>query len=187
MIRYVFRHYEPLIIKAAAKANPQKIGEALNKIAMAGGNKITPRATVDAARDQKSPLHPHFEWDDRVAAEAHRLEQARNLISVVRIVDEESEEGNVRAFLSINDGKGRVYHPVDAVKRSAELQAALTAQADRELEAFQRRYRSLKEVCAIIELAREKLRAKTAKDVSAKTRGNGRSKRSTNNEIHAPA
>lgn len=37
-------------------------------------------AVVDAARDPESPLHSAFEWDDSIAAEAHRRTQARGLI-----------------------------------------------------------------------------------------------------------
>ncbi|MFO0271514.1 MAG: hypothetical protein ACK53W_13385 [Gemmatimonadota bacterium] len=42
--------------------------------------RIVPAEVVDAARDPTSPLHGHFEWDDTVAAERHRLDQARQLI-----------------------------------------------------------------------------------------------------------
>jgi hypothetical protein len=41
---------------------------------------------VADARNPASPLHPHFEWDNRAAAEAHRLQQARQLIRMVRVV-----------------------------------------------------------------------------------------------------
>lgn len=74
MIRYVFKEDEPIRIKAAAKANPQVIGEALSEVAKNEGGRLTPGAVVSAARSQNHPLHPHFEWDDRVAAEAYRLD-----------------------------------------------------------------------------------------------------------------
>lgn len=160
MIRYVFREDEPLRIKAAGKANPQKIGEALGKLTEEAGGKLSPKKVVDSARDKRSPLHQHFEWDDHVAAESYRLDQARNIIRVIRVADVDTEEGTTRAFLSISDDSGVSYRPVDIVKRSADLRAALMKQADRDLEAFQRRYQALKEICEIVETAREKIRRK---------------------------
>ena len=41
---------------------------------------LTPEAVVNEARDEASLLHPYFEWDDIVAGEAFRLNQARTLI-----------------------------------------------------------------------------------------------------------
>lgn len=49
--------------------------------------RIRPKDVVDAARDPTSPLHAHFDWQDSVAGEKWRLEQARELIRwvVVRV------------------------------------------------------------------------------------------------------
>ena len=47
--------------------------------------RLTPDAVVDDARNPKSPLHPHFEWDDAKAGHAHRLYQARRLIASVQV------------------------------------------------------------------------------------------------------
>jgi hypothetical protein len=49
------------------------------------GGKLTPEQVLDAARPDESPLHGFFEWDDSAAAEAYRIEQARELIRRVRI------------------------------------------------------------------------------------------------------
>ncbi len=40
---------------------------------------------IDEARDPDSPLHTEFDWDDSVAAEKWRREQARELIRTVRV------------------------------------------------------------------------------------------------------
>ena len=42
--------------------------------------RLTPTEVLDEARDPSSPLHPHFEWEDSIAAESYRLIQARELI-----------------------------------------------------------------------------------------------------------
>lgn len=47
---------------------------------------LTPPAVVEAARPKDATLHPVFEWDNKKAAEAYRINQARNLIRAVEIV-----------------------------------------------------------------------------------------------------
>lgn len=155
MIRYVFREDEPLRIKAAGKADAQTIGEALSQISDGAKGELTPKAVVDAARNKRNPLHHHFEWDDATAAENYRLDQARNLIRIVRVIDEEAREGTTRAFVSVNAKDGVSYRPIADVKRSADLQLAVLQQADRDLEAFQRRYSELKDICKFVSDARE--------------------------------
>jgi hypothetical protein len=48
--------------------------------------RITPRRLVDAARNETHPLHKDFIWDDRTAAEKHRLDRAREIIQSVRVI-----------------------------------------------------------------------------------------------------
>ncbi len=163
MIRYVFREDEPLVIKAAGKADPQIIGEALAEITEKNGGRLTPNHVVDAARSSNHPLHQHFEWNDAQAAEAYRLDQARSIIRVVRVVDDEARDGTSRAFMSINDNNGQAYRSITEVKSSAELQMALLRQADRELEAFQRRFREMSDVCDLVDQARKKIEARKSK------------------------
>lgn len=76
MIKYVFDDEQPLAFKAAAKADPQRLGEALATIQDAHGGRLEPEHVVDAARPKNSVLHKHFEWDDAAAAEAYRKDQA---------------------------------------------------------------------------------------------------------------
>lgn len=46
---------------------------------------LTADVVVQAARDPEDILHAEFEWDDSVAAERHRMSQARQLIRRVRL------------------------------------------------------------------------------------------------------
>lgn len=157
MPRYVFREDEPLRLKAGKEADAQRIGEALEALTALAEGELAPKAVVDAARSASHPLHAHFEWDDAIAAEAHRLEQARHIIRIVRVVDEDASEGNTRAFLSVSDKGGTSYRPMGDVKQSVDLQAAVLRAAARDLDAFQRRYRDLTDVCAIVTRAKDAL------------------------------
>lgn len=61
------------------------IAKRLERIARRNGGILTPDAVVEDARDESSPLHEQFTWDDTEAAKQWRLEQARTLIRSVKI------------------------------------------------------------------------------------------------------
>jgi hypothetical protein len=161
MIKYTFKD-EPLTIKNKAKAAPQKIGEALATIAAASNGHLTPKAVVSEARNNRSVLHKHFEWDDAIAAEAFRLDQARTLIRSIRVVDDERDE-DPPAYISIADKGGVSYRSLQDVLDSADLQAQALKQAERDLDGFQKRYRQFEDLCDVI---------KSAKEIVAKRRAN---------------
>lgn len=163
MLKYTFREDGPLAIKNAKIANAQVIGEALHAISEKADGQLKPHAVVEAARDRKHPLHKHFEWDDKIAADAYRLDQARAIIRVIRIEDDEAAEGPARAFVSITDRGGTSYRQAEEIKNSADLQVVVLRQAERDLAAFERRYRDLKELCAAIFEARQKIAARLDK------------------------
>jgi len=54
--------------------------------ALESDGRLTPEAVFEAARDEASPLHAHFEWDATKAAYAHNIELARRLIRSVHVV-----------------------------------------------------------------------------------------------------
>ena len=159
MIRYVFKD-DPLRIKASGEADPQRIGETLANIQAAHSGRLSPEDVVQEAADPDNPLHPHFEWDDAAAAHKYRLDQAREIIRITHV---DTGEGNSeRAFHSIKDpsGGGFAYRSSDEVKSSTQLQLALLQQAERDLEAFERRYRELSDVCDAVRVARQKVAQK---------------------------
>ena len=63
------------------------------------GGKFVPEEFVEVARADQHPAHDWFTWDDSVAAQAHRIWQARNFakIRVVKPAEEEHDlsTGNV--------------------------------------------------------------------------------------------
>jgi len=96
----------------------QETGDELERIREENGGQLRPEGVVDAARDPQSLLHPCFEWDDAVAGEKYRREQASNLIRSIRVLlirsDENGEEKlPVRAFINVipEGSDTRVYLP----------------------------------------------------------------------------
>lgn len=61
-----------------------RIFQHLQKLDQRDGG-LTPSAVIKDAQRPDSPLHDRFEWDDKLAAQGHRLEQARDLIRSFRV------------------------------------------------------------------------------------------------------
>lgn len=74
----------------------------LAELELNGGGRLTPAAVVEDAKDPASPLHDCFQWDDEKAAYAHRLDQARALITSIRIV-QKTDRTAVRAVFYVRD------------------------------------------------------------------------------------
>lgn len=104
--------------------------------------RLTPTIIVDAARPKKHPLHARFEWDDRVAGEAYRRQQAQDLIQSVKVVHSRDDKPDlsVRAFHAIRDGEGFAYKPTDEILSDPLLTKMLLADMHREWLTLRQRY-----------------------------------------------
>lgn len=79
-----------------SRSKVQAYGEEIERIKVKHKAKMLKSQTiVDEARDENSPIHEYFEWDDSKASELYRRQQAVNLINrivVVEIKDGEEKE-----------------------------------------------------------------------------------------------
>lgn len=66
----------------------EKKRQILDEIMHHNGGVLRPEDVVREASNPAHELHGEFEWDDKHAAHAHRLDQARGLITSVRVVVE---------------------------------------------------------------------------------------------------
>ena len=101
---------------------------------------VPPEEIVDAARDPSNPIHELFTWNDQVAAEGYRRQQARRYLGLLEVVHVELKEGrggtSSRAFFSVKvDGK-RGYMSRDNVLSSSDLRLQVMNDAARELESY---------------------------------------------------
>lgn len=125
------------------------------------------RDVVEYARNPKTALHSKFEWNDSKAAQAHRLEQARDVIQVYVTVLKSGAPA-IRTFVSLRtdrllDGGG--YRATVDVMSDRQMRNQLLAEALDEAERWQQRYATLTELVPIFrELAR--VRQKQAREVA---------------------
>lgn len=108
---------------------------------------LTPKNLLNANRDESAPLHNEFEWNDGIAAEKYRENQARHIIAClcVRAETTNGEQSEpVRAFLkTVPESE---YQSLNVILQSADSHSAMLATALKELKAFQRKYNVLAEL-----------------------------------------
>lgn len=130
------------------KADAQQAGEQFEKLEKTVG--LTAQTVLDANREENTPLHDEFEWDDAVAAELHRLEQARLLIRMICVSPEKQEQNtNVRAFFKVSDANG--YESLNVIIKDEDKYSKLLEQAISEFKAFKNKYHSLTELTPLFE------------------------------------
>ena len=92
----------------AKNVNVNEVLKVLNKFD-ALGIPITAEILVETARSEDSVLHPLFEWNDSLAAEKYRLQQARTIINNIEVTIVSKHETYVVPVYEIvtipNEGK----------------------------------------------------------------------------------
>ncbi|MDR6511455.1 hypothetical protein J2792_002327 [Novosphingobium capsulatum] len=128
----------------------QVVGEELERIRVANNGRLEGELVVERARDKANPLHPAFEWNDKKAAHAFRVDQARYLIRHIEVVVAEKPDAPpTRAFVSVVRDKDRSYTSVQHAMSDEELRQQVLAQAWAELEAWRKRYAELAELADV--------------------------------------
>ena len=112
---------------------------------------ITPASIVDYARSEDTELHKCFQWDDSIAAENWRKQQARIIVSSLVVTVEKNTAGSQKYRLIQHDDSTKEYKPVVFTVRNMDEYSRLLAQAKRELRSFKERYKSITELSEVIE------------------------------------
>lgn len=144
-VRYAWRPGSRVSIDA------DKAGRELASIERKAGE-LTPAVVLERARSSNSSLHEHFEWDDTVAAEQHRLGQAGELIRSITV---DISRSNVepakptRAFVSVERQGTRSYVGIQTAMSDADLRKQVLARALAELQSFRERYKDYQELAGV--------------------------------------
>lgn len=134
--------------------------------------KLTAPAVVDEARPEESVLHEDFEWRDDIAAEKYRQQQARQMISAVRIVWEEKSPP-VRAYVNVRlveqdalnaadamhpaeepaakEPPARCYMPLEEVLEQPQLRTQMLEDARRDAQNYKQKYSTLASLASIMQ------------------------------------
>lgn len=151
-------------------APAQVIGDSLSQLEQENGGRLTPRVVVDAARPLEAPLHPVFEWDDFRAAELFREDQARHVLSSIRVVQPRSDPRQsiqlIHAYVSlveeVSGEQERAYVPMARVFAEPALLKQAIERAAAELRAFEDRYAEFDAIARAARAAREQIESAAA-------------------------
>ncbi len=80
---------------------------------------LTAENILDIARKKSSALHPLFEWDDTVAAEQYRKQQAQQLIRAIVVIEEGRPE--TRNYVLTRENRQSEYLPMNYVVEHEDL------------------------------------------------------------------
>lgn len=132
----------------------QVVGETIEMLAATNGGVCPPAALVDHARNPDVPVHKLFEWNNDVAAEAHRREQARSTVRELRVIVE-SDDGSdfVQAFVHVvrveDDQLREGYRLTSLVIQNADEHSRMLDEALRGLHGWRKRYERLAELKSV--------------------------------------
>lgn len=123
--------------------------------------RLSPRVVLNEARRKDHPLHARFEWNDAVAGEKYRLEQARELISAVRVVytTSQGEKKSIRYFAALraSDKDEYIYESVDAIAADPFKRKLLIKEMQRDIQELVNRYEGLMEFWTELKKVRRKV------------------------------
>jgi len=130
----------------------QVVGEHVQAIEERDGE-VTKESFLDSARSKSSPVHKLFDWDNKVAGEKWRLQQAKNILSCLRIniVSESHAPIKTRAFINVVQGSynGR-FVSTELAMTKIDTRAGVLTRAQQELLAFKEKYGTLTELSHVI-------------------------------------
>lgn len=141
-----------------AKVPAEVAGQALAEMYDETGHIEAP-AVVRAASDVDHPLHPGFEWDDAVAANEHRILQARQLVNSLRVVATEIPGAEPeRVYISVRSHEvssgPNVYMALRVVERDADYRQEEVQRGLKALENWMERFGHYEELAPIAEVLR---------------------------------
>jgi hypothetical protein len=155
---------------------------------------VPPHLIVEKARPRSHPVHDLFDWNDKHAAHAHRLDQARHFVNRLRIVRVELKSNptiSERAFYSVrtpDDHRGYVGR--NRIVNDRDLRVQVIEHAKSELESFINKYaavltlgRALPHLNDAIESMRDEIDQLATDATRRRTRPAG----APTNDEHAPA
>lgn len=111
---------------------------------------LTAKSLVKASRSKDAPLHKAFEWDNKIAGEKWREQQARVLINHLVIRREDVEEVEpVRAFVTISQESSN-YENIHSVLRDSVKSTSYFEMGMKMLNDFKRRFGDMQEFAEVI-------------------------------------
>lgn len=121
---------------------------------------LTPKSLLDASRDPTAPLHNEFEWDDAIAGEKYREQQASCIIRhlvIEKIDTEEARKVRDRSFVFTGE-RSVGYVPLKEALNNDTWRENLMKAAVKDMKFFVAKYKRLTKLSGVIEKMNEILK-----------------------------
>lgn len=135
------------------KGSAEATYKRLEKVRKWSGGVLSAGATLEDARKPSSPLHKQFQWDDSIAAEEYRMDQARYLIRSIEVVYEAAPNVPAqRVYVSTTQPETRgeqerkVFRTVEETLKDPVARDELLGNAIRDALTFRKKYHMLSEL-----------------------------------------
>lgn len=77
---------------------------------------LTPENVLNASRSPNAVLHTLFEWDDNVAAEHYRLQQARTILNNIEVkIVSNGQSKNIAVYEVVRSQAGKEYKNIESM------------------------------------------------------------------------
>lgn len=141
--------------KVTEKYTPERIDKILKIQSQKG---LTPENLINEAKDKNNPLHDLFDWDNNIAGDKWRLQQARVIINEVKVVIDEKEYyafENVSVKVNDNLEHKREYMPIVTIMSNKELRQQIIRSALQQLAYWEKQNEKYTELMPIIQTAQK--------------------------------
>lgn len=139
--------------KISQPVSAETAGKEFERLEQKHGH-ISPELVLDESRNEEAPLHGCFEWDDSIAAEKYRINQAGMLIrNLTVIIDEHEQTEPVRAYINVvpeAPARRGTFVNISSALQDEDMRDITLKAALRELEQFQKKYKNLNELASIL-------------------------------------
>lgn len=121
------KKYEWKMPSFAKGISPQKAAKEIDRIRKVYGA-VTPEHILKASEEKDSLFHELFTWDNDLAANQYRLQQARNIINNIAVtVITDGQEREVSAYEMVSTNDLRQYKSVEDLTQTDIEQLRLLA------------------------------------------------------------
>ena len=136
----------------------QVAGDELERVRKKNGGAFTPEDVVEASRPKRAKLHKSFEWDDSIAGERFRVEQAKSIVRSIRPVKVKGEPTVPRSFTSVrrqDEPKKREYRKTEVVMAEPLSRDEILMNCLSQLMTWRRRWAEYNELAEAVELVQK--------------------------------
>ena len=137
----------------ASRADPEQVAARIKELSR-GGKHPTPWDVLEDGRNEASPQHPIFEWDDSIAAENFRVRQAGDILRAIVIVRSDTTEYKkpIRAFVHVEPpGESEMaYVDITVAMKDESMRRQVLESALKELESWKETYQGYVEFMPVI-------------------------------------